>query len=225
MAARSLTAGSARGPGVSRRWCQPGAARWCAAPLRRRIAPWRGPARLPTRHVPGWRPVTKKRRVSGFSLASGLILAPAAGPGQQPRCEVELTEVRTRGQDWWTLGFEATGPAELLRSELQAAATLVFAHALPGGVEPGPDESRSYAEWLGQRPGAESNAGAVDLARLTCDRAECITFRDDTHAWRASISASVAMSKGSSADYGGHKRSGCSPVAGSAVGSITLSSR
>jgi hypothetical protein len=174
---------------------------------------------------PGWRSVNKKRRVSGFSLASGVILAPAVGLGQLPRCEVELTEVRTRGQDWWTLGFEATGPTELLRSELQAAATLVFAQALPGGVEPGPDESRSYAEWLGQRPGVECDAGAVDLARLTCDRAECITLRDDTHAWRASISASVVMSKGSSADYGGHKRSGCSPVAGSAVGSITLSSR
>jgi hypothetical protein len=24
----------------------------------------------------------------------------------------------------------------------------VFAQPLPGGVEPGPDESRSYAEWL-----------------------------------------------------------------------------
>ena len=73
---------------------------------------------------------------------------------------MELTEVRTAGQDWWTLGFEATGPAELLRSELQATAALVFAQALPGGVEPGPDESRSYAEWLCQRPGAESDADA-----------------------------------------------------------------
>jgi hypothetical protein len=73
---------------------------------------------------------------------------------------VELTEVHARDQDWWTLGFEATGPADLLRSELQATAALVFAQALPGGLQPGPDESRSYAEWLGQRPGADSNAGA-----------------------------------------------------------------
>jgi hypothetical protein len=56
---------------------------------------------------------------------------------------VELTGVRTRGQDWWTLGFEATGPADLLRSELQATAALVFAQALPAGVQPGPDQSRS----------------------------------------------------------------------------------
>ena len=44
------------------------------------------------------------------------------------------------GQDWRTLGFEATGPADLLRIELQAAAVLVFARAPPGGVEPGPDD-------------------------------------------------------------------------------------
>jgi hypothetical protein len=87
-------------------------------------------------------------------------VARAAGLGQQPRCEVELTEVRARGQDWWTLGFEATGPASLLRGCLEATAALVFAQALPGGVEPSPDESRSYAEWLGQRPGADSQASA-----------------------------------------------------------------
>ena len=86
--------------------------------------------------------------------------ARAPGLGGEPRCEVELTEVRTSGRDWWTLGFEATGPADLLRSELQATAALVFAQALPGGVEPGPDESRSYAEWLCLRPSAESDADA-----------------------------------------------------------------
>jgi len=109
-------------------------------------------------HPAGWRPVRKKRRISRFSLASGPIAARTAGLDGEPGCEVELTEVRARGQDWWTLGFEATGPADLFRSELHAAAALVFAQALPGSVEPGPDESRSYAEWLCQRQGAESDA-------------------------------------------------------------------
>jgi hypothetical protein len=53
-----------------------------------------------------------------------------------------------------------TGPADLLRSELQAIAALVFAQALPGSVEPGQVESRSYAEWLYRRPGADSDADA-----------------------------------------------------------------
>ena len=102
----------------------------------------------------GWRPVCKRRRITRFPLASRPDVAGAAGLGQQPWCEVELTEVRTGGQDWWTLGFEATRPAGLLRGELEATAALVFAHALPGDVEPGLDQSRSYAEWLGQRLGA-----------------------------------------------------------------------
>jgi hypothetical protein len=110
-------------------------------------------------HPPGWQPVHKQRRISRFPLACAPAGAHTAEPGREPRCEVELTEVRTRGQDWWTLGFEATGPADLLRSALEAAAALVFAHPLPGGVEPGPDNSRSYAQWLGQRPDAGSDAG------------------------------------------------------------------
>jgi hypothetical protein len=124
---------------------------------------WSFPCSPPRQHsgtAAGWTPVRKRRRISRFSLASGRIVACARGLGQQPRCEVELTEVRTRSQHWWTLGFEATGPAGLLRSTLEAAAALVFAEPLPGGVEPGPDKSRSYAQWLGQRPGADNDADA-----------------------------------------------------------------
>jgi hypothetical protein len=116
----------------------------------------------------GWRPVSKRRRISRFALASGQIVARAPGPGQEPggepRCDVELTEVRTRGQDWWSLGFEATGPARLLRSALETTAALVFAHALPGGTQPGPDDSRSYAQWLCQQPGPGSDAGTSRLS-------------------------------------------------------------
>jgi hypothetical protein len=108
----------------------------------------------------GWRPVRKRRRLSRFSLASGQIGTRGPGLAEEPGCAVELTEVRMRGLAWWSLGFEATGPADLLPSELEAAAAVVFAQALPGDVELGPDESRSYAEWLCQRPGAEGDADA-----------------------------------------------------------------
>jgi hypothetical protein len=69
------------------------------------------PRRPDSGDLSGWRPVRKMRRISRFSPASGPVAAQAPGPGQEPRCAVELTEVRTPGQDWWTLGFEATGPA------------------------------------------------------------------------------------------------------------------
>ena len=137
-----------------------------AGRARGRLEAWRkwsfpfSPLRPHSGDPAGWRPVRKRRRITRFPLASGPIVAPAPGLAGEPQCEVELTEVRTRGQDWWTLGFEATGPPSLLRSALQATAALVFAHALPGGVEPGPDESRSYAEWLCLRPGAHSDADA-----------------------------------------------------------------
>jgi hypothetical protein len=56
------------------------------------------------------------------------------------------------------LSVKVRGGAGLLRSELEAAAALVFAQTLPGGAEPGTDDSRSYTEWLGQWPGAKSDA-------------------------------------------------------------------
>ena len=108
----------------------------------------------------GWQPVRKRRRISRFSLASGQILARAPGLDQEPRCDVELTEVTTRGQDWWTLGFEASGPANLLRSALDGTAQLVFSHPLPGGAEPGLDESMSYMQWLSQQPRPQGAADA-----------------------------------------------------------------
>jgi hypothetical protein len=107
-----------------------------------------------------WRPVRKSRRITRFSLASEPVAASAPGPGSEPQCEVELTEVRNRDRDWWTLGFEATGPADLLRSTLEATAALVFTEAPPAGMEPGPDNSSSYAQWLAQCPGADDDAGA-----------------------------------------------------------------
>jgi len=96
--------------------------------------------------LPGWCPVHKLIR--RFALTSGHSGARLPGLGEEPGCEVELTEVRAGGQAWWTLGFEATGSASLLRSQLEATATLVFAQALPAGVKLGTDDSRSYAQWL-----------------------------------------------------------------------------
>ena len=105
----------------------------------------------------GWRLIRKARRISRFSLASGPIRVRGQGLGEEAGCAVELTEVLTRGQAWWTLGFESVGPPHLLRSQLEATAALVFAETLPGEVEPGLNDSRSYAEWLPQWPDAGDN--------------------------------------------------------------------
>ena len=103
--------------------------------------------------LPGWRPVRKRRRISRFSVASDRIIDGAWGRAGEAGCAVELTAVGAAGQAWWSLGFEATGPADLLHNELEATGRLVFAQALPDGLKPVMAESRSYAEWLLQLSG------------------------------------------------------------------------
>lgn len=109
---------------------------------------WSFPSRQGGGDAPGWLPVRKRRRISRFWLAGERTAIGAQGPSAEPGCAVELTEVRTRGEAWWSLGFEATGPADLLRGELEATATLVFAQVLPGSVELSLDDSMSYTQWL-----------------------------------------------------------------------------
>jgi hypothetical protein len=65
---------------------------------------------------------------------------------------VEITEVRSGGETWWSLGFEATGPANMLRSTLERTAALMFVQAPPGDVDLDMSHCQSYAEWLSRRP-------------------------------------------------------------------------
>src|SRR5262249_10442854 len=96
----------------------------------------------------GWRTVRKTRRICRFSRGGGSAVARFPGPGEKPGCAVELAEFRALGEDWWSLGFEATGPSDMLRGRLEAAAALVFGKDLPGGAELSADDSMSYARWL-----------------------------------------------------------------------------
>ena len=107
-----------------------------------------GPAGLGGCGSAGWRTVSKRRRISRFSLAGGPAKTSDRRLHEGSGCAVELTDVHADGEAWWTLGFEATGHPDVLRSELEAAAALVFAMALPGGLELGLHDSRSYAQWL-----------------------------------------------------------------------------
>ena len=111
-----------------------------------------GPASLGGADPAGWRPVSKRRRISRFSLTGGPAGAGGRGWGEGPACAVELTDVHAGGEAWWTLGFEATGHPDVLHGELEAAAALVFALAPPGGLELGVGDSRSYAAWLRRQP-------------------------------------------------------------------------
>src|SRR5262245_20236717 len=111
-----------------------------------------GPASLGGADPAGWRPVSKRRRISRFSLTGGPAGAGGRGAGAGPGGAGGLTDGRAAGEAWWALGFEATGPPDVLRGELEAAAALVFALAPRGGLELGMGDSRSYAAWLRRPP-------------------------------------------------------------------------
>jgi hypothetical protein len=98
-----------------------------------------------------WTVVHKRRRISQFRLASGRIMAGIPGRATEPSCAAELTEVSSGSEAWWSLGFEATGPADSLRSTLQGTTALVFARALPADVEFDMSHCQSYADWLSRR--------------------------------------------------------------------------
>jgi hypothetical protein len=98
-----------------------------------------------------WTVVHKRRCISQFRLASGRIIAGIPARATEPSCAVELTEVSSGTETWWSLGFEATGPADLLSSTLQRTAALVFAGALPADVEFDMSHCQSYADWLSRR--------------------------------------------------------------------------
>jgi hypothetical protein len=108
---------------------------------------------------PGWIVVRKRRRISQFRQHSGRLTSEIPLRIDIPErlgesvCAVELTEVRSGEETWWSLGFEATGPVGMLRGTLQDTAALFFAEAPPGDVELDLGHCQSYADWLSRRRG------------------------------------------------------------------------
>lgn len=94
----------------------------------------------------GWSMVRKRRLRTWFPMPDG---KPAGSHAPaQAGCAVELTRATLRGEPWWSVGFEASGPAGLLRGALDHAAGIMFAQPLPAELELSLDKSRSYADWL-----------------------------------------------------------------------------
>lgn len=124
-----------------------------------------GAARWGETTPPGWTAVSKVRRVT-FVHGNGTLSAGSAGPGREIGCAVELTDVSTAGQQWWTMSFEASGPESDLRGVLESAAVMVLTEPMPGGIEFRSHESYSYAAWLREQVAREEPSAPGAAPRL-----------------------------------------------------------
>jgi hypothetical protein len=114
------------------------------------------------RRSSGWRPLGKRRRISRFALANGQVVPRPPGWDPQPRCDLELTQVRTGGRDWWTLEFEACGPpicsVTYSRPPPYSCSPSRCPVAQPDARSPGPT-----AQWLSPSPGTANNGPAEGI--------------------------------------------------------------
>ena len=94
-----------------------------------------------------WITVGKKRYLCKYSRSvSGLTpVDPKSFPIRG--CTLELTSLKIKGAEWWTVGFEAFGPDE---DELRNTLVLVGERCFSPGGHPSLDVANScdYPEWL-----------------------------------------------------------------------------
>jgi len=61
-------------------------------------------------------------------------------------CNVELTQLETNGNAWWSLAFEAFGEDDCLMEHLQAVASCVFKSYRGSNLQA--KDSYAYPSWL-----------------------------------------------------------------------------
>lgn len=95
-----------------------------------------------------WVRVGKRRRIGRFSFVDGDPVPQVSRASDNMKtCAVELTDIESREESWWTLGFEAAGDPGTRKDAIEATASLLFSELLPAG-ELNVDDSMSYADWL-----------------------------------------------------------------------------
>jgi hypothetical protein len=94
-----------------------------------------------------WIPVTKRRRLCTFQNSSGRWRPVSFDLASfDSGCEMELTTLKVGSQVWWTLAFEAFGPANGNRAALLSLSAQIFATLDPPDLST-PD-SFGYPRWL-----------------------------------------------------------------------------
>jgi hypothetical protein len=128
--------------------------------VRRSARPWRhpnGPEGV-TEQWNKWRPnrldldgrdaewieVHKHVLTRTFALAGREVSGQV--DGRRPRCEVEIAQLSVGAAEWWTVAFEATGPARVQPFVLWSAFESVWSPELSSSVDGGLNVG--YPQWL-----------------------------------------------------------------------------
>jgi hypothetical protein len=94
-----------------------------------------------------WIEVEKERALCRYWLAGDRgIVATTTDWFPDQGCDLELTAVRVRGREWWTLALEAYGQAGSIQENLLRVAEAVFGAGDPPSLNA--QDSYGYPRWL-----------------------------------------------------------------------------
>ncbi|HLX88139.1 MAG TPA: hypothetical protein VKR22_06750, partial [Acidimicrobiales bacterium] len=107
-----------------------------------------GTQRIRRKESPGWRRVTKRRRLTAFIPDEDSLVPAFEAPPDLLVCSVELSEFIVDDTSSWTLAFESTGPEDRLREAMEATASRIVSRDLPAHLRLDLKHSGPYSEWI-----------------------------------------------------------------------------
>jgi hypothetical protein len=117
---------------------------------------------LPLVDVPAWLTIEKVRRRRSFRVEHGHVYGRPVSDAGLPGCTIELTEIATDAETWWTVGLEARGLPQTLGRVMELTAERVFRGPSPDDIRLDVMDSMSYATWLGRRADRAAGRGTDD---------------------------------------------------------------
>jgi hypothetical protein len=120
-------------------------------------------AETPTKPMPDlltdsfWVAVKKVRMLCKYEVTNGMIVLPVpADDFPDEGGQVELTRLTVKGNEWWTVGFEAWENEADMQENLHLLMGHVLAHSEPPVFQT--EDSYSYPKWLAQYHSGSSTA-------------------------------------------------------------------
>ena len=93
--------------------------------------------------------IAKTRWLRKYNVDGSISAEVSRASRPEQGCNVELTELMVRSASWWTIGFEAFGPAVRVNENLSSTVSTFFSKRLPPPCELLEANSMSYPAWFG----------------------------------------------------------------------------